>query len=162
MLGVLGPSLPSFGVLYVGAAAFPSRLWPVRCLCSSGGGQLKEEIRKKENIAAAPLVYDLSLHHCPCVFSMFYSFLCYVFLATISVVHGSATRQHSGIYIQANFSIGFLTRKHILQFLSISVLLHASFRSRFTHKPPEAFSDFSASSLSSEPLHFPIFAIFSA
>lgn len=69
----------------------------------------------------ASLMCDLS--HMP---TPFYLFLFYVILAALSITHRFENWQCFGIYIPANFSNGFLTRKHILHFLSILVFLHLS------------------------------------
>lgn len=57
-------------------------------------------------------------------------------------------RQRWGIYILANFSDGFLTRKHILQFLSILVLLRLFRLLLLSPAPSGLFADHSALSKS--------------
>lgn len=71
----------------------------------------------------ALFMYDLSLYRRPSIFLLFF---CFMFSWQLSVMRGFENRQRWGIYILANFSYGFLTRKHILQFLSILVFLRLS------------------------------------
>lgn len=97
---------------------FPFFLWLVRCLCSRGEGQSKDE-RRRKTITTSPCA--AALHS-----SVFSSF-CFMFSGQLLVSCArSKNRQRWGIYILANFSHGFLTRKHILQFLSILVFLRLS------------------------------------
>lgn len=87
----------------------------------SGRGSIRRAIRRTENMTVASVMCVLS--HMP---TPFHLFLFYVILAALSVTHRFETRQCFGIYIPANFSDGFLTRKHILHFLSILVFLRLS------------------------------------
>lgn len=148
------------GLLCVGAAAFAFRAFPLLLVvCSmslfSRRRSIWREIRKKENITMAPVMCDLSLIPPP-----FHLFLFYVVLAALSVMRGFENRQRWGIYILANFSNGFLTRKHILQFLSILVFLRLSAAVSLT-SASRAFADYSAPWVSSKTLNFPIFTAFS-
>lgn len=90
----------------------------------------------------------------------FHLFLFHVVLAALSVMCGFENRQRRGIYILANFSNGFLTRKHILQFLSILVFLRLSAAVSLP-SASRAFVDYSVPEVSSKTLNFPIFTAFS-
>lgn len=99
----------------------------------SGRRSIWKEIKKKENITMALFMYDFSLYRRPSI--LIFLFLFYVLLAALSVMRGFENRQCWGIYIPANFSNGFLTRKHILQFLSILVFLRLSAAVSLTSTP---------------------------
>lgn len=87
--------------------------------------------KKKEKLHGTVHVWPLPS---PPPFHLFY-FLVFYVLAACSVIRKFKNWQHWGIYILANFSNGFLTRKHILQFLSILVFLRLSVAVSLTTSP---------------------------
>lgn len=132
-----------------GGRGFPFFLWRLGCLCSPGGGLLKKEIRVKgKHYHSTAHVWPLP-PPLPFIFTRLIPF-CFMYFG---VTRWSANRQRSGIHILANFSPGFLTRKHILQFLSISVFL-ASFRLCCSQQLSKDYADFSPSSASSKAPSF--------
>lgn len=129
-----GPEPPPRRLLCMGAAAFTSRVFPPSCgLLDVFVLRAKVNLnrKKKEKLHGTVHVWPLPT---PPPFHLFY-FLVFYVLAACSVIRKFKNWQHWGIYILTNFSNGFLTRKHILQFLSILVFLRLSVAVPLTTSP---------------------------
>lgn len=96
-----------------------------------------------------------TVHVWPLLFTAALLFFCFMFSWQLFVMCGFENQQRSGIYILANFSYGFLTRNHILQFLSILGFLRLS--AVILSAALQGFCTLFCSRVSSKLLNFPIF-----
>lgn len=133
-LGVQGPSFPPWTVVRRGRGFRFQSFSPPFCGLLDVF-VLRAKVNLKRNKKEGKH-YHGNVHVWPLpIPPPFHLFLFYVLLAALSVIRGFKNRQRWGIYILANFSNGFLTRKHILQFLSILVFLRLSAAVSLTSAP---------------------------